>query len=576
MNQINIDLWLTNDTSYITKDTSNNVSVWIDKSGKNRNATQSNDINKPIFNNIDKSINFDGLNSYFNVDLDWLSGKSHMAFIVINTNKVNLDNNNKPDSSFLYGAGTGFFDNQSFYGGFRNKNTLTLSYFFNDFNIGLPSTFQDNKNIILTFEWVVGSYRKIYLNSSLVAIYNNNPAAISIPKNGGRIGGNIVTTQVWNDKNNFKGKIKEIIFLTDSNINTSNIETINNYLLEKYILEHPPTITNLDISLVSTLGGQTITINGTNFDSNYNPVVKINGSVVTSTIISSTEITFIVPANNVGSKLVTVTNDFGTSNSFVLTYVIFPLTITNLNNSLVSTLGGQTITINGYSFDNNPIVKIDGLLVNSTILSPTQITFVTPANNTGSKLVTVTNDIGTSNSVTLTYSLIPLSNICFPAETPIFTDQGIISIEKLDSKIHSIRKNKIETITKTITQDKYLVCIEKDALSKNIPSEKTLISKNHKLFYNGLMIQANDLLKLGYEGIYKVKYSGEILYNVLLDNNKHNKMIVNNLICETLDPKNGIAQLYYDLKKEKFTYEEEIKIIERYNELAIMNKTFSK
>jgi hypothetical protein len=43
-------------------------------------------------------------------------------------------------------------------------------------------------------------------------------------------------------------------------------------------------------------------------------------------------------------------------------------------------------------------------------------------------------------------------------------------------------------------------------------------------------------------GVYNKKYNGEILYNVLLET--HEKMIVNNLIVETLDPTNIVAQLY--------------------------------
>ncbi len=145
----------------------------------------------------------------------------------------------------------------------------------------------------------------------------------------------------------------------------------------------------------------------------------------------------------------------------------------------------------------------------------------------------------------------PISNICFPAGTPITCDQGIISIEKINPSENTIRGNKIETITKTVTQDKYLVCIEKNALAKNIPSQQTFISKNHTLLYNGNMVASKELLKLNNEGIYKVKYAGEILYNVLLES--HDKMIVNNLICETLDPNNGIAKMHFFMKKNNFT-----------------------
>jgi len=170
----------------------------------------------------------------------------------------------------------------------------------------------------------------------------------------------------------------------------------------------------------------------------------------------------------------------------------------------------------------------------------------------------------------------PISNICFPAGTPIKTDQGVIPIDKINTNIHTIRNNKIVTITKTITQDSFLVCIEKDALAKNIPSEQTLITRNHELFYNGKMIKAIDLLnKINNDKtVYKVKYSGEFLYNILLE--KHDKMIVNNLICETLNPINGIAKMHYYIKQNNFTDKEKQEFINKYNKYTIKNKTFTK
>jgi len=45
-----------------------------------------------------------------------------------------------------------------------------------------------------------------------------------------------------------------------------------------------------------------------------------------------------------------------------------------------------------------------------------------------------------------------------------------------------------------------------------------------------------------FENVYKINYTGEPLYNVLME--EHDKMIVNNLICETLHPKSLIAELY--------------------------------
>ena len=63
------------------------------------------------------------------------------------------------------------------------------------------------------------------------------------------------------------------------------------------------------------------------------------------------------------------------------------------------------------------------------------------------------------------------------------------------------------------------------------------------------------------EKIHKLKYNGEILYNVLMDD--HNKIIVNNLICETLHPKNLVAQLYRHLYS--LNPEEQHKLIKKIN-----------
>lgn len=149
------------------------------------------------------------------------------------------------------------------------------------------------------------------------------------------------------------------------------------------------------------------------------------------------------------------------------------------------------------------------------------------------------------SQLTLYYS-IPISNICFPAGTPITCNQGNIPIEKINPDIHTIRNKKIVGITKTITQDKYLVCFEKDALETNFPSQKTIMSKNHSILYKRNMRQAGEFVGLN-DKIYKIKYRKEVLYNVLME--EHDKMVVNNLICETLHPENGIAKLYRDLQK---------------------------
>jgi uncharacterized delta-60 repeat protein len=141
----------------------------------------------------------------------------------------------------------------------------------------------------------------------------------------------------------------------------------------------------------------------------------------------------------------------------------------------------------------------------------------------------------------------PIGNVCFVAGTPVKTDSGIVLIENINPEIHTIHNNRITAITKSVSMDKYLVCFEKNSLGKNYPSERTIMSREHKIYYKMKMVEAKEFLVGGniegyFVNVHKIKYHGEILYNVLME--KHDKMIVNNLIVETLHPKNIIAKIY--------------------------------
>jgi hypothetical protein len=139
---------------------------------------------------------------------------------------------------------------------------------------------------------------------------------------------------------------------------------------------------------------------------------------------------------------------------------------------------------------------------------------------------------------------LPISNICFVKGTPIVTDQGIIEIQDITNE-NTINNIRVKYITQTTTNDDSLVCIEKDAICENIPSQRTILSENHKLLYNGQMVKAKNVTTS------RIPYNGEILYNVLLEEN--GLMLVNNLICETLDVNNVVALLYEHPQKNGIT-----------------------
>lgn len=170
-----------------------------------------------------------------------------------------------------------------------------------------------------------------------------------------------------------------------------------------------------------------------------------------------------------------------------------------------------------------------------------------------------------SLSLTVPVTSIQLANICFPANTPIQTDQGIVAIQKINPDIHTINNKAIVDITKTITPDKYLVCFSKNALGPNYPTKQTIMSKEHKVFYNGQMIEAKKFVGK-FSNVFKVEYTGEVLYNVLME--QHYKMRVNNLICETLDPNHYIAKLY--TRNCKYTDEQKKILLEMLKEREII------
>jgi hypothetical protein len=172
----------------------------------------------------------------------------------------------------------------------------------------------------------------------------------------------------------------------------------------------------------------------------------------------------------------------------------------------------------------------------------------------------------TFNYIKLNSNSIPISNVCFLENTKINTDQGIIEIKNINPKINTIYNKKIIGISKTITNEKYLISFEKSCLYNNVPKERTILSQNHKIFYKGKWLQA--YLFLNIKGVNKIVYNGEILYNILME--KYDKVIVNNLICETLHPNNIIAKII----KNDYTEEYKNKIIILMNKY-IMNKEYS-
>ena len=148
------------------------------------------------------------------------------------------------------------------------------------------------------------------------------------------------------------------------------------------------------------------------------------------------------------------------------------------------------------------------------------------------------------------YETIVLSTTCFLANTQVQTsNHGLIAIEKLIAGNHMIYNKPIIAITQTIFSDKFLICFNKNSLGKNIPSEKTIMTPLHKILIRGKLKMAQSFVNS--RNIIKVPYTGEILYNVLLQ--VPYIMRINNLFVETLHPANKIAKLAVESFLQKST-----------------------
>ena len=138
-----------------------------------------------------------------------------------------------------------------------------------------------------------------------------------------------------------------------------------------------------------------------------------------------------------------------------------------------------------------------------------------------------------------------VSPICFAKGTIISTDQGNVEIQNIIPGKHTICKKAICHITKTISPEKKIVCVKKNAFGKNKPNKAITMSGNHCIQpEKGSLVKAKDLV-LSNPKTKFVDYNQEPLYNVLMED--HNVIKVQNLEVETLDPENIVAKIHNSL-----------------------------
>src|SRR5262249_245372 len=130
-------------------------------------------------------------------------------------------------------------------------------------------------------------------------------------------------------------------------------------------------------------------------------VAQWNGSALTTTFVSATQLTASVPTTLITAPgTVTVTVLFGGVTSNRASFTVMPPNpvITSLNPSTVTVGSGAfTLSINGTGFVPGAIAQMGNTTLPTTFVSTTQLTSLVPANlvsSVGSLLVEVRNPGG--------------------------------------------------------------------------------------------------------------------------------------------------------------------------------------
>jgi len=172
-----------------------------------------------------------------------------------------------------------------------------------------------------------------------------------------------------------------------------------------------PTIVSVVPDSGPPAGGQVVTITGSNFTTGTQqtlPSVSFGGVQATHvTVLSSAQLTAMVPAHAAGTVTLEVANPGGGSTALAnaFTYASTSLTVSSASPSSGPTAGGTVVTVAGSNFSSGATVSFGGSPAsNVSFVSSTQLKATTPAHAAGTVNVVVTNPGGASVTLANAFS----------------------------------------------------------------------------------------------------------------------------------------------------------------------------
>ncbi len=188
-----------------------------------------------------------------------------------------------------------------------------------------------------------------------------------------------------------------------------------------------PTLTGLNPSSIPAGGGAfSLAVFGSNFQSGA--TIYWKGSPRTTTFVSPTQLTASITAADIanpGSAIVSVTNPDGQGAPSTLTFTISipPPQVQSVSPGSGPATGGTSVTITGKYFQSGATVSFGGApAIGVVVVSPTQITAVTPAYTGGNVLGSVGVAVRNPNGMTGTggsFSYIMRPGPVIPGAQPV-------------------------------------------------------------------------------------------------------------------------------------------------------------
>jgi hypothetical protein len=166
---------------------------------------------------------------------------------------------------------------------------------------------------------------------------------------------------------------------------------------DHYVYDRVPVISSLSPDSGPVAGGNTVTVNGQNFDSSM--AVSFGGTPATSlTVTSSTSALAVAPPSAVGGPVeVVVSTSGGTASA---RYVYAMPSVTAVTPAVGPVGGGADVRISGSNFAADSRVSFGGQAVTATVVSPTLIDVTSsPLGSAGSTVDVIVTDAAGSSAL---------------------------------------------------------------------------------------------------------------------------------------------------------------------------------